>query len=108
MGEMTEDLLAEEGRLESGQLAPSERPWNETNPEWWRGQVEYRGDIAWQWLVNEWAPYKAMAEALGDLLAQLDHSREGDLLEYDIAKARALFDEEWSRARMVITPAVKA
>lgn len=30
-------------------------PWDETNPEWWKSQVQSRGEIAWKWLVNEWA-----------------------------------------------------
>jgi hypothetical protein len=36
-------------------------PWNERNPDWWRAQVEERGDIAWQWLANEWAEARAAA-----------------------------------------------
>lgn len=32
-----------------------ELPWNESNPDWWKMQVEDKGDLAWVWLVNEWA-----------------------------------------------------
>jgi hypothetical protein len=52
-------------------------PWNERNPDWWRAQVEERGDIAWQWLANEWAEARAgaldverLAAAMPDVLSQ--------------------------------------
>lgn len=34
-----------------------ELPWDETNPEWWKFQIEgmREGDVLYQWLVNEWA-----------------------------------------------------
>jgi hypothetical protein len=39
------------------------RPWNETNPEWWKLNVETRlemgGDLAWRWLVNEYAAQRS-------------------------------------------------
>jgi hypothetical protein len=42
----------------------SDQPWNPTNPEWWRANVEARsGDTLYKWLANEYVAPLERAKA---------------------------------------------
>lgn len=62
-------------------------PWNESNPEWWKMQVEARGEHAWRWLVNEWDWLSAAAQP-----AALD-VEQAVRIGYDAAMARRDFED---------------
>lgn len=50
----------------------TDEPWNPTNPEWWKVNVEARPpEVVWQWLANEYQAVVVTPERLADVLFRL-------------------------------------
>lgn len=63
-------------------------PWNPTNPEWWKLNVEVRpSEHLYQWLANEYIATAVTAERLADVIKRLGFSIFFDARRYEIDMA---------------------